>query len=62
MVNIFNRNRVSNVTASTVIIFTLYSVVFQTVPLESLAILTGLSGFASKHLFDSLNSKANEQE
>jgi hypothetical protein len=59
--NIFDRNRVSNITASSVILFTVYAVVFQTVPLESLAILTGVSGFASKHLFDSLNSEKEDE-
>jgi len=58
--NIFNRNRVSNITASSVILFTVYAVVFQTVPLESLAILTGIAGFASKHLFDSVTAQAEE--
>jgi|APSaa5957512535_1039671.scaffolds.fasta_scaffold90755_3 hypothetical protein len=57
---IFDRNRVSNITASATILFTLYAVVFQAVPTESLAILTGISGFSAKHLFDSVNNKKEE--
>jgi hypothetical protein len=59
---IFDRNRVSNITASVTILFTLYAVVFQAVPLESLAILTGISGFSAKHLFDSVNQQTEDYE
>jgi len=57
---IFSRDRVSNITSASVILFTLYAVVFQAVPDSSLTVMVGLSGFASKHLFDSMNQKKEE--
>ena len=50
---IFTKSRVANFVAGTTILFTLYSVVFQEIPTEYLAILTGLSGFSAKFLWDS---------
>lgn len=49
---IFTKARVSNITASTVILFSLYTI--SSVELDSIkiGILAGLIGFASKHLFD----------
>ena len=53
MKNIFSKARVSNVVAGSVIIFTVIAVVFQVVATDSLLVLSTVSGFASKHLFDS---------
>ena len=50
---IFTKSRVANFVAGTTILFTLYSVVFQEIPTEYLAILSGLSGFSAKFLWDS---------
>ena len=50
---IFTKARVSNITASTVILFSLYTI--SSVELDSIKIgvLGTLIGFAGKHLFDS---------
>jgi hypothetical protein len=56
MANIFSKARVSNVIAGSTILFTLYAVVFQVVSVDSLLVLSTVSGFAAKHLFDSQNS------
>ena len=53
MVTIFSKAKVSNVIAGSVIMFTVYAVVFQVVAIDSLLVLSTVSGFASKHLFDS---------
>ena len=53
MKNIFSKAKVSNVIAGSVIMFTVYAVVFQVVPVDSLLVLSTVSGFAAKHLFDS---------
>tara|TARA_R110000824_G_scaffold220109_1_gene407133 strand:- start:29 stop:202 length:174 start_codon:yes stop_codon:yes gene_type:complete len=53
MKNIFSKARVSNVVAGSVIMFTIFAVVTQTVATDSLLVLSTVSGFASKHLFDS---------
>ena len=55
MKNIFSKARVSNVVAGSVIMFTIYAVVFQVVTVDSLLVLSTVSGFAAKHLFDSKN-------
>ena len=53
MKNIFSKAKVSNVIAGSVIMFTVYAVVFQVVQVDSLLVLSTVSGFAAKHLFDS---------
>ena len=50
---IFSKSRVANFCAGSVILFTAYAVVFQTIPSEMVLVLTTLSGFSAKHLFDS---------
>ena len=50
---IFTKSRVANATAGSVILFTAYAVVFQEIQTEMLVILSGLSGFAAKFLWDS---------
>jgi hypothetical protein len=53
---IFTKERVGNFVAGTTIFFTLYAIVFQSVGAEVLPVLTALSGFSAKHLWDSQNS------
>ena len=53
MVKIFSKARVANFMAVSTIFFTLYSLVFQSVSLEVLPVLTALSGFSAKFLWDS---------
>jgi hypothetical protein len=53
MVKIFSKARVANFMAGSTIFFTLYSLVFQSVSLEVLPVLTALSGFSAKFLWDS---------
>ena len=54
MVNILSKARVSNVVAGSTILFTVYAVVFQVVNVDSLLVLSTVSGFAAKkHLFTS---------
>jgi hypothetical protein len=53
MVNIFTKARVSNMVAGSTILFTLYAVVFQVIEVDQLLVLSTLSGFAGKHLWDS---------
>ena len=48
-----SKAKVSNTIAGSVIMFTVYAVVFQTVNVDSLLVLSTVSGFAAKHLFDS---------
>tara|TARA_R110000803_G_scaffold88628_1_gene155595 strand:- start:42 stop:215 length:174 start_codon:yes stop_codon:yes gene_type:complete len=55
MKNIFSKARVSNIVAGSTILFTVYAVVFQIVAVDSLLVLSTVSGFAAKHLFDSKN-------
>lgn len=55
MAKIFSKDRVANFVAGSSILFTLYAVVFQTVGVETLPVLTAISGFAGKHLWDSAN-------
>jgi len=50
---IFTKSRVANFCAGTVILYTVYAVVFQEIQIEYLAILSGLSGFSAKFLWDS---------
>jgi len=50
---IFTRTRIANVMSAYVIAFGLYTIVYHTIPIESLAILSGIMGFAAKHLWDS---------
>jgi hypothetical protein len=57
MKNIFSKARVSNVVSGSVIMFTVYAVVFQVVEVDSLLVLSTVSGFAAKHLFDSKQSE-----
>tara|TARA_R110000751_G_scaffold108715_1_gene205409 strand:- start:20 stop:193 length:174 start_codon:yes stop_codon:yes gene_type:complete len=57
MVNILSKARVSNVVAGSTILFTVYAVVFQIVTVDSLLVLSTVSGFAAKHLFDSRNAE-----
>tara|TARA_R110002020_G_scaffold14480_2_gene51404 strand:- start:3 stop:173 length:171 start_codon:yes stop_codon:yes gene_type:complete len=52
MVNILTKAKVSNVVAGSTILFTVYAVVFQVVNVDSLLVLSTVSGFAAKHLFD----------
>jgi hypothetical protein len=53
---IFTKDRVGNFVAGSTIFYTLYAIVFQTVGAEVLPVLTALSGFSAKHLWDSNNS------
>jgi len=53
MGNIFSKARVSNCVAGATIIFTLYSIVSMAIPSEQLLVLSTLSGFSAKHLWDS---------
>ena len=57
MVNILSKARVSNVVAGSTMLFTVYAVVFQVVNVDSLLVLSTVSGFAAKHLFDSRNAE-----
>ena len=57
MVNILSKAKVSNVIAGSTILFTVYAVVFQVVSIDSLLVLSTVSGFAAKHLFDSKNAE-----
>lgn len=57
MVNILSKARVSNVVAGSTILFTVYAVVFQVVNVDSLLVLSTVSGFAAKHLFDTRNAE-----
>jgi hypothetical protein len=57
MKNILSKSRVSNVVAGSTILFTVYAVVFQIVSVDSLLVLSTVSGFAAKHLFDSNNAE-----
>lgn len=50
---IFTKSRVANFVAGTTILYTIYAVVFQEIQVEYLAILSGLSGFSAKFLWDS---------
>jgi len=50
---IFTKSRVANYVAGTTILYTIYAVVFQEIQVEYLAILSGLSGFSAKFLWDS---------
>ena len=51
MKNMFSKARVSNIVSGSVIMFTVYAVVFQVVEVDSLLVLSTVSGFAAKHLF-----------
>ena len=53
MVNMFSKARVSNLIAGGTIAFTLYAIVFQVIQVDQLLVLSTLSGFAGKHLWDS---------
>jgi hypothetical protein len=53
---VFTKERVGNFVAGSTIFFTLYAIVFQNVGSEVLPVLTALSGFSAKHLWDSSNS------
>lgn len=53
---IFSKERVGNFVAGGTIFYTLYAIVFQQIGSEVLPVLTALSGFAAKHLWDSLNA------
>ena len=57
---LFTKSRVANSTAGITILFTLYAVVFQDIPVEMLAILSGLSGFSAKHLWDSTSDSMDK--
>ena len=57
MNNLLSKSRVSNVVAGSTILFTVYAVVFQIVSVDSLLVLSTVSGFAAKHLFDSNNAE-----
>ena len=57
MVNFLSKARVSNIVAGSTILFTVYAVVFQIVAVDSLLVLSTVSGFAAKHLFDSNNEE-----
>jgi len=50
---IFTKSRVANFTAGTVILYTVYAVVFQEIQIEYLAILSSMAGFSAKFLWDS---------
>jgi len=57
MKNFLSKSIVSNVVAGSVILFTVYSVVFQTIEVDALVVLSAVSGFAARHLFDSQQSE-----
>ena len=57
---IFTKSRVANFTAGTVILYTVYAVVFQEIQIEYLAILSGLSGFSAKFLWDSTSDSLDK--
>ena len=57
---IFTKSRVANFTAGTVILYTVYAVVFQEISTEYLAILSGLSGFGAKFLWDSTSDSLDK--
>ena len=57
---IFTKSRVANFTAGSVILYTVYAVVFQEIPTEYLAILSGLSGFSAKFLWDSTSDQLDK--
>ncbi len=57
MANVLSKSRVSNVIAGTTILFTVYAVVFQVVNVDSLLVLSTISGFAARHLFDIKNGE-----
>ena len=57
MKNFLSKAKVSNVVAGSVIMFTVYAVVFQVVAVDSLLVLSTVSGFAAKHLLDSRQSE-----
>jgi|SaaInlStandDraft_2_1057019.scaffolds.fasta_scaffold470411_2 hypothetical protein len=57
MAKIFSKARVANFVAGGTIFFTLYAIVFQSVGAETLPVLTALSGFSAKHLWDSTNKE-----
>ena len=57
---IFTNSRVANFTAGVVILYTVYAVVFQEIPTEYLAILSGLSGFGAKFLWDSTSESLDK--
>ena len=57
---VFTKSRVANATAGSVILYTVYAVVFQEIPTEYLAILSGLSGFAAKFLWDSTSDQLDK--
>ncbi len=48
----FTKARVANIMSAYVIAFGLWVIVFHEIPVESLAILSGIMGFAAKHLWD----------
>lgn len=49
---IFTKARIANVISAYVIIFGLYTIVNYELPTASLGILSGMMGFAAKHLWD----------
>ena len=57
---LFTKSRVANFTAGSVILYTVYAVVFQDIPTEYLAILSGLSGFGAKFLWDSTSDSLDK--
>jgi len=57
---LFTKSRVANFTAGSVILYTVYAVVFQEIPTEYLAILSGLSGFGAKFLWDSTSDSLDK--
>ena len=57
---VFTKSRVANFCAGTVILFTAYAVVFQEIQTEMLVILSGLSGFSAKFLWDSTSDQLDK--
>tara|TARA_X000001036_G_scaffold131536_1_gene124469 strand:- start:549 stop:722 length:174 start_codon:yes stop_codon:yes gene_type:complete len=57
MTNILSKAKVSNVIAGSTILFTVYAVVFQVVNVDSLLVLSTISGFSAKHLFNATQEK-----
>ncbi len=55
---IFTKVRISNIMSAYVIIFGLYVLSSQEVAIEVIAIISGMMGFAAKHLWDNCASNS----
>lgn len=55
---IFTKARIANIMSAYVIIFGLYVLITQQVPVEVVGIIAGMMGFAAKHLWDNCASNS----